>query len=364
MPEAMQQIRTKLGKDAVILQSKKVKTGGFLGLFKKDQVEVIAALDTKPVQQQNIDERATKTESTIFEKSHPQVKEQQDIVLEIKHLRKLLEQKNEHQEFNFNKSYQVLYDYLISQEIEQSIAKELITMLEKKYQDRSTVSIDTLIQNIRQWIEYRLEGLSFSGINPGTRIVQLIGPTGVGKTTTIAKLAAKTMMEMNKTVAFITTDTYRIAAIEQLKTYARILEVPIEVAYSLEDYKRAVDKLSSVDLIFVDTAGRNFRQSNYVDELTEYIEAKEQTEVFLVMALTAKYEDALFAFEQFSHIRHKKLIFTKVDETRQYGSLLNLSLKPGVDIAFLTNGQDVPHDIMTPSAKRISRLIMSEYYDE
>lgn len=364
MPEAMQQIRLEFGKDAVILQSKEVKTGGILGFFQKSQVEVIAALDTKPIQEKKTDKKPLKSDKNLYKKTHPQNNQQEDIVHEIKHLRKLLEQKNEHHVGKFSKSYQVIYNYLISQEIEQSIAMEIIETLTEKYKDESTVSIETLIQDIQHWIERRLANLTFTGINPATRIVQLIGPTGVGKTTTIAKLAAKTLLKMNKTVAFITTDTYRIAAIEQLKTYARILEVPLEVAYSVEDYKQAIDKLSSVDLIFVDTAGRNFRQSNYVDELTEYIEAKEHTEAFLVMALTAKYSDALYAFKQFSHIHNKKLIFTKADETRQYGSLLNLGLKDGVDIAYLTNGQDVPQDIITPTASQISQLIMSEYYDE
>lgn len=364
MPEVMQQIRTQLGKDAVILQSKEVKSGGLFGIFKKPRVEVVAALDPQPIVRQQEKPKSRKIrQEDLFNRSHLHDTNQQNIVSEIKHLRKMLEQQNSANDQSFTQSYQLFYDYLINQEVEQETAQQMIQQIEQKHEDSLNVPIDQIITDIKTWIEDHLTHISFSGIQPTTRIVQLIGPTGVGKTTTIAKLAAKSLLEANKSVAFITTDTYRIAAIEQLKTYARILEVPLEVAYSLDDYKRAINKLSFADLIFVDTAGRNFRQSNYVDELTEYIEATDHTEVFLVMALTAKYSDVLYAFNQFSHIKNKKIIFTKVDETRQYGSLLNIGLKDDVDIAYLTNGQDVPNDIIIPSPSQMSQYIMSEYYE-
>ena len=106
--------------------------------------------------------------------------------------------------------------------------------------------------------------LQFDGINFNRKIIQFIGPTGVGKTTTLAKVAAQSILEHEKKIAFITADTYRIAAIDQLKTYARILNVPVEVAYSIEDYKNALNKFQDYDIIFVDTAGRNFRDVKYV----------------------------------------------------------------------------------------------------
>lgn len=365
MPEAMKQIRTQLGKDAVILQSKEIKSSGFFGLFKKPRVEVIAALDPYPINRKrkatSNDKKVTSNE--FFNRSTLNDIEQQTIVSEIKHLRKMIEQQNVESDEQFTHSYQMLFQFLLDQEVEHDIAREIISCVQQKHEKDLTVPIEQLIDEIKKEIESRLMHLSFSGIEPSTRIVQLIGPTGVGKTTTLAKLAAKSLLEQKKSIAFITTDTYRIAAIEQLKTYARILEVPIEVAYSLDDYNRAVEKLSAVDLIFVDTAGRNFRQSNYVAELTQYIETTKFTEVFFVAALTAKYTDILYTLDQFSHIKNKKVIFTKADETRQYGSLLNIGLRNNIDIAYVTNGQDVPNDIITPSAPRISQYIMSEYYE-
>ena len=102
------------------------------------------------------------------------------------------------------------------------------------------------------------------------KYINIVGPTGVGKTTTLAKVAAETMLNQRKKVAFITTDTYRIAAIDQLKTYAKILNIPIEVAYNLEDFKRAADRFSHYDIVFIDTAGRNFRNEQYVKDLEKY----------------------------------------------------------------------------------------------
>ncbi len=120
-------------------------------------------------------------------------------------------------------------------------------------------------------LEKHLNDLQFDGIDYDRQIIQFVGPTGVGKTTTLAKIAAQSILQHEKKIAFITADTYRIAAIEQLKTYARILDVPLEVAYSIEDYKNALDKFQDYDIIFVDTAGRNFRDERYVHELKEVI---------------------------------------------------------------------------------------------
>src|SRR5690606_7134176 len=140
-------------------------------------------------------------------------------------------------------------------------------------------------------------------------------PTGVGKTTTIAKVAAKLMLKKQKKVAFITTDTYRIAAIEQLKIYARILNIPVEVAYNVDDYKQAIQKLSNYDVILVDTAGRNFRNPVYIKQLKELMGNVDHIATYLVLSLTAKPKDLQDIFIQFEEIPLKEIIFTKLDET-------------------------------------------------
>src|SRR5699024_7414087 len=261
MPEAMQQIRTELGSEAVILQSKKIKQGGFLGFFQKSKFEVIAALDPQPVsrkQEQDLNlqsEKKVKDSFTTSNNSH-----EKDVISEIKHLKKLLEQQSLSDDDLFKPDYQIVYNYLLTQEVERDLAKDIInSVVEKHNLNEQSPHISEIVSHTEREIEQRLGLLSFEGMTYSSRIIHFIGPTGVGKTTTLAKLAARSMLLDKKKVAFITTDTYRIAAIEQLKTYARILDVPVEVAYSIEDYQDAIEKFSHVDLIFVDTAGRNFR---------------------------------------------------------------------------------------------------------
>jgi flagellar biosynthesis protein FlhF len=198
---------------------------------------------------------------------------------------------------------------------------------------------------------------SFGPINFSKKYINVVGPTGVGKTTTLAKIAAQAVLKYGKKVAFITTDTYRIAAIDQLKTYAKILNVPLEVTYTIDDFVKAKERFSHFDLILIDTAGRNFRNKQYVEDLKSVIGFDEDLETILVLALTSKYSDMLDIFEQFSSIKINKLIFTKVDETSKYGTIVNLILKNKIGVAYLTNGQNVPDDIFEASPESIANTV-------
>src|SRR5699024_6374135 len=160
-----------------------------------------------------------------------------------------------------------------------------------------------------------------------------------------------------KEVAFITMDTYRIAAIDQLKTYARILDVPIEVAYSLDDYKQALQKFQQYDYIFVDTAGRNFRNLQYIQELKKLLTIDEKhVEKVLTLALTAKSQYIRDIYSQCRPLGIKKIVFTKVDETLTYGSIFNICTSEDKQISHVTNGQNVPDDLLTPSKSRLIDL--------
>jgi flagellar biosynthesis protein FlhF len=195
---------------------------------------------------------------------------------------------------------------------------------------------------------------------PEERLISLIGPTGVGKTTTLAKLAAKAVIEQSQKVAFITVDTYRIAAIEQLKTYAGILNAPVEVVYTSEDFKQALEKLKDCDRIFIDTAGRNYREDHYVEELTALLPLDQSIAVYLVMSATSKDEDMTVILNQFKRVHLKGMILTKLDETASIGSLLNLLLHhPDQTLSFVTNGQDVPDDIEKASADKLTSQLLA-----
>lgn len=361
MPEAMQQIRTDLGPDAVILNSKEIKQNGFLGLFKQKKIEVVAALDPKPIyKKETVD--MIETKKPII--TDALVKDPNETVLnEIKYLKKILEQQAKDKSTDYPLDYQLAYEHLIDQEVAHNLAIEIVDAVVKQYQTKHiSTSGERVMDEIKKEIERRLSDTSFNGITYEQKVIHFVGPTGVGKTTTLAKVAAESILKDKKKVAFITSDTYRIAAIDQLKTYARILDVPIEVAYTTEDYHRAIKKFSDYDLILVDTAGRNFRDEKYVKELLSHVDFNIKT--YLVLSLTAKPKDVVEIFNQFDHLLIKEVIFTKLDETRQYGSILNIALANEIGIAYLTNGQDVPEDLVQPTKTLISDYIVSGYYDE
>ncbi len=208
-----------------------------------------------------------------------------------------------------------------------------------------------------------MEEFNNSGSNhPLNKYIHLIGPTGVGKTTTIAKVAAS-LVQSGKRIAFMTTDTYRIGAVEQLKTYADILQVPLEVCYTKDDYLRAIERFANYDHVLIDTAGRNYRDEKYIEELTNLIEFQNGMETFLVFSLTSKEEDLEAIYDQFSHINVDRFIFTKLDETSRFGALINMPLKYKKGIAFITTGQEVPDDIqLGDSAWILNQLLGDRYY--
>lgn len=213
-----------------------------------------------------------------------------------------------------------------------------------------------LQQEIVRFLEERID----EGIRPDTRIVYVAGPTGVGKTTTIAKLAAEQMFNKQRKVGFITSDTYRISAVEQLRTYASILNVPLEVVQSPGDTQRAISRLQECDLIFMDTAGRNYRNELLVSELQSLLAPVEHSETYLVISLTSKSRDMIEIANHFSKYGLDKAIFTKMDETGSYGPMFNLLHQFPIKLAYLTNGQNVPDHLLKPDADRLADMILGE----
>ena len=359
MPEIMNQIRKELGPEAVILNSKQFQHGGILGLFKKTSIEVVAALDPDPLPTGK--DRQGKPVVDLETKKNTN----NEVLNEIKHLKRMIELKSLQEDESYHPNYRIVYQHLLDQEIDEKYAKQMInTVISYHEKTNPDVNIDLILQDVSKEIVKRLNTLTFQEIKFEKKIIHFVGPTGVGKTTTLAKLAAKSMLIDHKKVAFITTDTYRIAAIEQLKTYARILNIPVEVAYTMEDYKMAISKFATYDLILVDTAGRNFRDEKYVKELKETTDVNLDIAIYLVLSLTAKPKDLTEIYDQFHLIPIKEVIFTKIDETRQYGSIVNIALDKQISIAYLTNGQDVPDDLIRVTPKKISDLITGGYDNE
>ncbi|MDZ5473464.1 flagellar biosynthesis protein FlhF [Bacillus sp. 31A1R] len=385
MSEAMNLVRVELGNDAVILNSKVIQTGGFLGFFKKRSVEVIAAVDPTPkavpkvkekqklppVKQPKIDfiKEPTIVADTI-KQSNVNVsptsldKSSTDLLKELADLKDLVKNipntnGQESVQFLYPEPIQKINRRLADQEVSPHIKDELLSLLlEKWYVDGANHTDEVIIEWAKNELNNRFSPYSYGEITFEKKYVNVVGPTGVGKTTTLAKIAADCALKYKKKVALITTDTYRIGAIEQLKTYAKILSIPLEVCYNLEDFKNACDTFRDFDVVLIDTAGRNFRNKQYVEDLKKVINYDEEMETLLVLALTSKQRDMEDIYKQFSIIKINKFIFTKADETSNFGAMVNLIDKYKIGVAYITNGQDVPDDMMSANSEIISKLIL------
>lgn len=376
MPEAMKLIRSDLGNDAIILNSKVIYTGGFLGFFRKKNIEVIAAVDQAPQMEPRVQEKQRKVPPTapikqmIIEKAPKEtavkketVKEKTspEILNELSAMKQMLE--------NLSPAGQAALSYpepirkvnalLEKQDIDQQMRQTLcMSLIERWYARGANASFTTVLAWCKELMIERIAHLSYGELSFSKKFINVVGPTGVGKTTTLAKIAADCTLKFNKKVAFITTDTYRIAAIDQLKTYAKILSIPLEVCYNLDDFHKACESFKSYDVILIDTAGRNFRNEQYVEELKKTIDFTNEMETFLVLSLTAKQRDMEEIYEQFSKIDINQFIFTKMDETSSYGAMYNMIVKYDKGVAYVTNGQNVPDDRISASVDEIMNMVL------
>jgi flagellar biosynthesis protein FlhF len=369
MPEAMKRIRNELGNNAIILNSRVIQTNGFLGFFKKSSIEVIAALDDKPVGQMAANKRKdiepplppiqTQVENHTNDKEEQETEELRKEIFELKQLLSNVVERNDKEEASLPTSIQYLRQLLLKQEISENVVATIVNDSLKWWQEAGK---DKSVADIQLWAkEYmkrKISHLPFSGISFTRKFITVVGPTGVGKTTTLAKMAADCILKYKKKVAFITTDTYRIAAIDQLKTYANILNVPIEVCYNLKDFQQAITKFEDYDLVFIDTAGRNFRNPVYVADLKKLIDFNKEMELFLVLSLTSKQIDMEEICHQFNTVKVDKIIFTKADETSTYGAMFNIMYSLQKPVAYITNGQSVPDDIISATPEKVVELLI------
>ncbi len=365
MPEVMKKIRKDLGKDAVILNSKEIRTGGFFGFFTKPSLEVVAALDPEPI----YTEKSKDTDQ--FKKTTRPIRDEKNSAKEYNRfeygemqslLRSLANEKSHsnHLPPDILKIMNQLEEQGVQQELRNVISKQ---MLKKWYQENSEQEANEKLLNwLREVLLSILPEKGFGGFQYDKRFLNLIGPTGVGKTTTIAKIAADAVLNKKKKTALITTDTYRIAAIEQLKTYAEILNIPLEVAYNHEDFNKAKQKFHDYDVILVDSAGRNFKNAKYVADLEHIYQFNEEMENYLVLSLTSKHADMVKIVSQFEKVPIDKLVFTKKDETETYGDILNICHQTGIGVAYITIGQNVPDDIKEGSRQHILNLVIGDIH--
>lgn len=260
------------------------------------------------------------------------------------------------------KIFRMMYQTLLDNEVDERYVNQLLDDVMKVARKGS--SMDFILSNVYQKMILKFgnpKTIKVSEKGKGPLVVFFIGPTGVGKTTTVAKIASKFKVEQGKKVGFLTADTYRISATEQLRTYANILDAPLTIVYAPEEMPAAVKKMSDYDLIFVDTAGfshKNESQREDTKKLLQVLGTDYRTMVYLVLSATTKYRDLKEICDIYHSISDYSLIFTKLDETSAYGNLLNVKLYSGADISYMTDGQNVPDDLSVFQSQEIVKKLL------
>lgn len=254
-----------------------------------------------------------------------------------------------------------VYTRLIDSEIDEGLARELVCRLKKDGTAEQLGDAVWTRSRLRSYVETELRCGGPISVTPGNRkVVALVGPTGVGKTTTIAKLAANLRLRDGVRMGLVTVDTYRVAAVEQLRTYADIIDLPMKVVTSPREMRRALEELSGMDLVLIDTAGRSPRDELKIQELKSFLAEAQVNEVHLVLSLVSSARNLAAIAEQFSPAGTTSVVFTKLDEAVEMGVLLSAARQIPLPISYLTTGQDVPDDIEAAETSRISRLVLGE----
>ena len=415
--EAIEKAKAEFGPNAVIMNVKEIKPKGLFGIFASSTYEVTAAIEEResftttvnamsslgkprenislaadeeiaipqpmrtPAREEVVKQEPKRvntfpaiSETTVveeeFDKAERKFTSEKQFKDRLDDLSERLEQKlstvsqndgpkniTNSEEMNF---VRMIYTTLLKNDVHEKYVNQILDEVEKFV--RPGNNVDFILPNIYQKLVLKFgqpKTIELSGKKPN--VVFFIGPTGVGKTTTIAKIASKYKVEYNRKVAFITADTYRIAATEQLRVYANILDAPMSIVYSVDEINEAIEKYMDYDLIFVDTAGfshKNEQQRSDMKKLLAGVNEEYRKEVYLVLSATTKYHDLMDIVDIYREIADYKLIFTKLDETSTYGNLLNIKLYADADLSYVTNGQNVPDDIEVFDTQKIVKQLL------
>ncbi|MBS4536033.1 flagellar biosynthesis protein FlhF [Clostridium sp. D2Q-14] len=350
--EAMLKLKKELGKEAIILHTRKIKPKGILGLFKKPLIEIVAAKEENNKSKNDIKGNANFKENDINK-----------LNMEINKLRKTIETHVvSDKEINENKlDDKLIYlkNILTDNGVIDEYALKIINDIDTNF-NLSNYYEEDLINLLKESIKFILEGAISLENNDNKKVVFFIGTTGVGKTTTLAKIAANMSLNDEKELGLITADTYRIAAVDQLKTYSQILNLPLEIIYNTKDIYIPMSKFKDKDIILVDTAGRSYKDHEKISEVEEMINLINNKEVYLVLSVNTDFQSMKSIIDNYSKIKGLKLIFTKMDETEKIGNILNAKFYSNYPIAYITNGQNVPEDIEIFDNEIISKMIVGE----
>lgn len=408
--EAFLKVKNTLGEDAVILETRRISKGGVMGVGTKSIVEITATQNpvgfiNKPVsvkappskmlhkayqsepspkvssvklkadelksamwEDEEFNKPAPKVQKPVAVASDPQLvnlfKNNDKLETEMKQIRdmvqELVTQTKSEKVASFPQALIDLYQNLIDNDVSKDLALGIVNKMKKDVAE-GDLTRESIESNLRIYLNRLIpEHGPLQLVEGRPSYVALIGATGVGKTTTIAKLAAIHKFQMNKKVGFITLDTYRIAAVDQLKKYAEIMDAPLEVVHSPEEFGPAIDRLKDRDLVLIDTAGRNQKSAIKKQELQNYFRFTPIEEIYLVLSSTASEKNIQSNIKEFSDFPISSLIITKIDEAVTYGPILSIVAKANRSVAYITTGQEVPQDIEVSNPLKLTEMILGQ----
>jgi flagellar biosynthesis protein FlhF len=401
--ECILKVKKELGEDAVILDSRKVAKGGPFSFLRTDLVEVIASTEDHMTGPQgsrihprrpNLQDMGFPAADSPTEKPNPDSRttnpinaaELALIADDLRGLKDTVGQITDHMKYRqlpslpaeLEKLHRELLENGVEDQVAAAITQEMtLSLAGSDFDDRGLLvkglheRVGKIVQVLPQQAVGNSRTKSGNKVPGRPRVIALVGPTGVGKTTTLAKMATHASLYGRKRVALVSADTYRIAAVEQLKTFAAIANIPMEAVYRPSDIGRAIERFSDREVILIDTAGRSQNDDGSLRELAAFMEYAGADEVHLVLSMSTRREDQVEVISKFSAANPKALIFTKLDETTNYGMILNVchSQKqagaPVLPVSLLTCGQNVPDDVTRPSQAQLVRLVCERaYYQE
>jgi flagellar biosynthesis protein FlhF len=369
MTEALRAVKQEFGAEAVILSARSLKRqGGLLGGLRRPGVEVTAATDTYHKHLKNsgylkgsadgrpIPSRIHETDSVEPEAMPRSLRD------ELAGFRSRISSplaRKRHKSGSASRESLPIYRKMLDHGVDRDVALKLMGA-----EEFGAGKADAMREpEFRKGMVRSLEkmGLATGPLN-GTRgrqkLLVLVGPTGVGKTTTLAKLAVSHAFGHNRKVGLITLDNSRIGAVEQLKTYARIIGIPMESAFGKREFKEAIRKLKDRDLVLVDTPGMSQRNEAGIRELRDVLGRMPGAEIHLVLSATSKQKDLEDMLDGFKALHVNRLIFTKLDESTTYGEVINQALSAKIPVSYITNGQRVPEDLEEASVTMLVDLIL------